>query len=51
MLVEILNIYNICLKDTIESIVLEYIALGFIAEIDNLYAAAFQKNDIRDAIN
>ncbi len=50
ILVETFNIYIICKQHSIEDIVLNYIALGFIAEIDNFYASALYKNEIKDAI-
>ena len=51
ILVESFNIYIICKQESIEDIVLNYIALGFIAEIDNFYASALYKNEIKEAIS
>ncbi|CDW81368.1 UNKNOWN [Stylonychia lemnae] len=50
IVVELFNIYLICQQNKIESIVLNYIALGFIAEIDNLYAKTLYKNKIKESI-
>lgn len=47
---EIINIYLICSLNTVADILVNYIALGVIAEIDNIYAKTLQHNPLRKMI-
>ncbi|CDW81844.1 UNKNOWN [Stylonychia lemnae] len=47
---EIINIYLIASQNTVADVLINYIALGVIAEIDNIYAKSLQHNTMRAMI-
>jgi len=47
---EIVSIVLICNQDTVQEIVMNFIALGIIAEIDDLYASTLYQNKIKEEI-
>ena len=50
LLTEIVNILLICKQTTIMDCVMNFIALGIICEIDNLYASSLKSLRIKDAV-
>ena len=47
---EIINIALICAQDTVKDVIMNFIALGVIAEIDNFYAGTLTNNPIKNQI-
>jgi hypothetical protein len=48
---EIINICNICTLNTIMDIIMNFIALGVIAEIDNYYSSSLGNSKIKALID
>ena len=49
-LTEVLSILLICSQDSVQNVLMNFIALGVIAEIDNIYARSLYQNAIKDEI-
>ena len=50
VMTEVVNILLICKQDTIMDCVMNFIALGVIAEVDNMYANSLKNLRIKAAI-
>ncbi len=47
---ELINILLICTQDTVKDVIMNFIALGVIAEIDDLYAGSLYNNPVKDCL-
>eukprot|EP00347_Sterkiella_histriomuscorum_P004136 403361618 len=47
---EVVNIFLICQQDTVQDVIMNFIALGVIAEIDDIYAGTLYNNEIKNKL-
>ncbi|CDW74572.1 UNKNOWN [Stylonychia lemnae] len=47
---EVINIFLICQQDSVQNVIMNFIALGVIAEIDNIYAGTLYNNSSKKLI-
>jgi len=50
ILTEMINIFLICQQDSVQNVIMNFIALGVIAEIDNIYAGTLYNNESKKEI-
>ena len=51
IIAELLNIWLVCREDSVKDTLMNYIALGVIAEIDDIYGNSIQNDKLKDLID
>ena len=51
IIAELLNIWLVCREDNVKDTLMNYIALGVIAEIDDIYGKSIQNDRLKELID